>query len=113
VVATVALEHDDIDSRILVAALDVVAAHESGYRHRAIGDGGRSKGAWQTPALETPDDPIGQARIAAKWIITSATRCPDHPLSLYATGRICGSVRISDLYWREVRAELAIPLEAP
>lgn len=108
VVVPVALEHPEIDARILVATLDVVAAHESGYRHAALGDGGKSKGAWQTPVAETPDDPTGQARVALKWIAWSMQRCPDHPLSLYATGRICGAVRIADFYFREVRAELAV-----
>lgn len=111
-IATVALEHEELDARVLAAMLDVVAAHESAYRVRALGDGGRSKGAWQTPAAETPDDAIGQARVAAKWMIVSSLACPDFPLSRYATGHTCGSVRIADLYWREVRAELAIPLEA-
>lgn len=112
-IATVALEHEELDARVLSAMLDVVAAHESAYRVRALGDGGRSKGAWQTPAAETPDDAMGQARIAAKWLIVSAKACPDFPLSRYATGHVCGSVRIADRYWREVRAELAIPFEAP
>lgn len=112
VIATVALEHDELgDPRILAAALDVVAAHESAYRMTAIGDSGRSCGAWQTPCGETPighDVGLAQARVAAKWLIASMTRCPDHPLALYATGRVCGSVRVADFYWREVRGELAI-----
>lgn len=118
VVATVSLEHTELDDpRVLAAALDVLASHESGYRTGARGDSGRSCGAWQTPCTETPmsGDRLGleQARVAARWVLWSSTRCPDHPLSLYATGTICGHVRIADFYWREVRAELAVPLEAP
>lgn len=109
VIAKVASEQSEVDPRILAATLDVVAAHESGYRLHPTGhnDGGKSKGAWQTPSAETPDDAIGQARVAAKWLLYSMRTCPDHPLSLYATGRICGPVRIADYYWRQVRAELA------
>lgn len=109
VIATIALEHPELDPRILAATLDVVAAHESGYRLHPHGynDGGHSKGAWQTPARETPDDPLGQARVAAKWLLYSMQKCPDHPLSLYATGHVCGPVRVADYYWRQVRAELA------
>lgn len=109
VILTVALEHPEIDPRILAAALDVVAAHESSYRLHPHGwnDGGKSKGAWQTPAAETPDDALGQARVAAKWLLYSMRTCPDHPLSLYATGHVCGPVRVADYYWRQVRAELA------
>lgn len=113
VVAAVALEHPEVDARILAATLDVVAAHEGHYalHPRGFNDGGRSKGAWQTPSGETPDDAMGQARVAAKWLLVSMQRCPDHPLSLYATGHVCGRVRIADFYWAEVQAELAIPLE--
>lgn len=108
VIATVAIEHPEIDPRILAATLDVVAAHESAYRLHPHGwnDGGKSKGAWQTPAHETPDDPLGQARVAAKWLLYSMRTCPDHPLSLYATGHVCGPVRVADYYWRQVQAEL-------
>jgi len=114
VIATVALEHaEEVDPRILAATLDVVAAHEGRYQlhPRGFNDGGKSKGAWQTPAAETPDDAMGQARVAARWLLVSMRRCPDHPLALYATGHVCGAVRVADFYWREVRAELAIPLE--
>lgn len=112
VVAQVALEHPELDARLLAATLDVVAAHESSYRTHPAGsnDHGASKGAWQTPSRETPDDPLGQARVAAKWIIVSFTRCPGHPLSLYATGHVCGAVRVADFYVREIRAEAATPL---
>lgn len=110
VIATVAIEHSEIDDpRILAATLDIIAAHESSYRLHPHGynDGGRSKGAWQTPARETPDDALGQARVAAKWLLYSMRTCPDHPLSLYATGHVCGAIRVADYYWRQVKAELA------
>lgn len=109
VVATVALEHPEVDARTLMATLDVLAAHEGRYsRHpRGYNDGGKSKGAWQTPAAETPDDALGQARVAAKWILVSWLACPNFPLSKYATGHVCGPVRVADWYWSEVRAELA------
>lgn len=113
VVVTAALERAEaVDPHILVAALDVVAAHESAYRMTAIGDSGRSCGAWQTPCVETPvghDVGLQQARVALKWMLASMTRCPDHPLALYATGRICGAVHVADFYWTEIRRELAAP----
>jgi len=116
VIATVTLEHPEVDARVLAATLDVVAAHESSYRlhPRGYNDGGASKGAWQTPAAETPDDALGQARVAAKWLLYSMTRCPDYPLAIYATGHVCGPVKVADYYWSQVRAELAqSPLPAP
>ena len=167
IVASLAAESEDLDPRLLAATLDVVGAHESSYDAAAVGDGGDSCGAWQTPCAETPmpagwraeyrparaaenaaralpsetvdqraerDDAIararhaladahahrlahmtsemraGQARVAARWIRSSFARCPDHPLSLYATGRICGPVRVADWYVTQIRAEASIPL---
>lgn len=164
VVATAVSEHPEFDWRKLAAALDVIGAHESGYDAAAVGDSGKSCGAWQTPCDETPMpagwrteyEParaaaqaarampatteeeraardaalqharemfaaahkhrlaamttamrVGQARVASKWIIASFTRCPEHPISLYATGTICGAVRIADLYARQVEEERA------
>lgn len=108
VVAAVALEFPEVDARWLAASLDVVAAHESAYRTHPPGlnDHGASKGAWQTPSAETPDDAYGQARVAARWMIRSAQQCPDHPLSLYASGHICGPIRVADYYSRQVMAAL-------
>lgn len=149
VVAEVVADHPELpDPRVLASAFDVVAAHESAYDSAAVGDSGRSCGAWQTPCAETPmpagwreefdhaaavadvvereralraahqhrltgvtrEIRVGQARVAAKWLVASMARCPDHPLSLYATGTVCGPVRVADLYVREMRAEAAAPL---
>ena len=116
VIAVAVLEGSDdpVQERILAATLDVLAAHESGYRQKAVGDSGRSCGAWQTPCGETPleGDHVGlkQARIAVKWVKRSFDLCPDYPLAKYATGVTCGSVRIADYYWRQVRLELESPL---
>src|SRR5258708_9584582 len=87
-IATVTLERPEVDAHTLAATLDVLAAHESNYsaHPRGSNDHGHSKGAWQTPSRETPDDLLGQARIAAKWILVSWTMCPSRPLNAYASG---------------------------
>lgn len=133
VIAKAALEQGDVDARMLAAEFDILAAHESGYDTSARGDVhdgvAHSCGAWQTPCVETPgfarciegDDcrrgwrftpsstiALEQARVARKWILWSNARCPDHPLSLYASGTICGRVRVADRYWAEVRSELEV-----
>ena len=113
-IVTVALEVAEreplIDARIIAAELDVIGARESGYstHPRGLNDHGRSKGFGQTPRAETPDDLLGQVRVAAKWLVASIKRCPEFPISAYATGGYCGSVRVADSYWTLVRAELAI-----
>lgn len=164
VVAAAVVEHPDFDWRMLAAAEDVIASHESGYDAAAVGDSGKSCGAWQTPCAETPmpagwrpeyeaarakldaakampietaeerderetalrsarralasahahrlagittEMRIGQARVAAKWIISSISRCPAHPISLYATGTVCGAVPIADYYARQIKSERA------
>lgn len=111
VVATVALEHPEVDVRLMASLLDVIAAHESGYRTHPHGwnDGGKSKGAFQTPASTTPDDPLGQTRLAARILTVSMTSCPEHPLSLYASGR-CATIRVAELYAAEARREALTPL---
>lgn len=114
-IVTVAIEvaeRDQVDPRIIAASLDVIGARESGYRShpRGLNDHGRSKGFGQTPSRETPDDLLGQVRVTARWLLVSMKRCPDFPISPYATGGYCGSVRISDEYWRLVRSELANPI---
>ena len=86
----------------LTAATDVVMAYESSYRWTVLGDSGKSKGLGQTPRAETPDDPYGQARVVVKWVAASMKLCPEHPLSRYATGYLCASIRVSDDYWNEV-----------
>lgn len=113
-IVTVALEVSEreplIDPRIIAAELDVIGARESGYstHPRGLNDHGRSKGFGQTPRAETPDDLVGQVRVAAKWLVASIKRCPDHPLSPYGTGGLCASVRVTDEYFAIVRSELAI-----
>lgn len=111
-IAKVALEYPDVDPYKLAATLDVLAAHEGSYstHPRGLNDHGASKGAWQTPSNETPDDGLGQARVAVKWILVSWKLCPAFPLSRYATGRYCGKLEVSDRYWREVQASVSAPL---
>jgi hypothetical protein len=103
-IATAALEHPEADPILLAATLDVLAAHESGYHVNAIGDHGRSIGTWQTPRSQTPSDVLGQARLAAKWVLVSWAACPDHPLNPYATGR-CVRSAIAEKYQGQVTAE--------
>ena len=86
----------------LTAATDVVMAYESSYRWTVLGDSGKSKGLGQTPRAETPDDPFGQARVVVAWIGKSMKLCPEHPLSRYATGYLCASIKVSDAYWDEI-----------
>ena len=57
----------------LAATLDVIAAHESRYHPTALGDHGRSAGAYQTPAMRTPRDIAGQTQLAAR-ILADAAR---------------------------------------
>jgi hypothetical protein len=64
---------------------------------------------YQTPAAQTPDDPLGQTRLAARILTLSMSQCPEHPLSLYASGR-CATIRVAELYAREARAEAMTPL---
>ena len=68
------------------AVLVVLAARESGYHAHAVGDGGRSKGAWQTLARITPDDWDGQAAIAWRLVVESTAKCRE-PLAYYASGK--------------------------
>ena len=106
VIATVALEHPEVDPRIVAATLDVIAAHESAYRTSAIGDHGASCGAFQTPCARTPHDALGQARVAATIWLVAVDRCPEHPMWLYASGR-CAPSRIARRYERFIREELS------
>ena len=108
VIAQAALETED--PPMYAALLDVFAARESAYRPTAVGDHGRSCGAWQTPCARTPmgkGAALEQARLAIRIFRASFAGCPDHPLALYETGRCMewGSHRMT-----EVRAELAVPL---
>jgi hypothetical protein len=92
-IAQVALEHPEVDAKLLAVTLDVLGAHESTYKTKPPGsnDHGQSKGFGQTPRASTPDDLLGQIREAAKWVIISWTACPAYPLSRYATGVRCTS----------------------
>jgi hypothetical protein len=118
-IATVAAETED--PRFFAAALDVFAAHESGYRPRAAGDcpglragdptcarelGARSCGAWQTPCDVTSKDPTEQARQWVAILRRSRAACPAHPFAVLATGRC--------IAWGASReAEIARALEIP
>ncbi len=86
------------------AALDVLAAHESAYHPSALGDGGKSKGAFQTPVARTPDDFRGQARLAISILKVAIDKCPEHPIWMYAAGR-CVSSAVALRYEREIAQE--------
>jgi hypothetical protein len=114
-IAQVALEHPNVDARLLAITLDVLGAHESGYsaKPRGSNDHGASKGFGQTPRASTPDDLLGQIREAARWVIVSWRTCPEYPLSRYATGIRCttkepnGKEGVWMAYQRQVETEYA------
>lgn len=86
------------------AALVVLGAHEGGYHSYAVGDGGRSCGAFQTPCAVTPKDFHGQALLAVKILETAREKCPAHPIWIYASGR-CAPSRVARYYERLILAE--------
>ena len=105
-IADVALDAAPDDPRALAATLDLIAAHESRYHPLASGDGGRSRGAYQTPRHRTPADIAGQTRLAAR-ILGEATRaCPAHPLWAYASGRCATSYAAREME-RAIASSLA------
>lgn len=92
------LEQDTTQDPVwLAVALATIAATESGYSPRAIGDHGASCGLYQTPCAQTPHDAVGQARLAIRVLHLSTTRCPAYPLALYTSGR-CAPNRVATLY---------------
>lgn len=122
VIAAVAAETSD--PALYAAALDVFAAHESGYRPSAAGDcagmrpgdplctrelGARSCGAWQTPCATTPRDAAAQARQWVAILRRSFVACPEHPFAVLGTGRCIpwGASRV-----REVRAAALVAFPA-
>lgn len=106
-IATVAMETGL--PQIFAATLDVLAAHESGYRIAAVGDSGASCGAFQTPCARTPKDALGQTRLAVAILYQALSVCSEHTLWAYAAGR-CIRSTVAVRYEREVRQELAIAL---
>lgn len=123
VIAAVAVETPD--PAFYAAALDVFAAHESGYRPSAAGDcpglrsgdplctrelGAHSCGAWQTPCATTPRDAAGQARSWVAIFRRSVSACPAHPFAILGTGRCIawGGDRS-----REVEAAMQAPFPSP
>ena len=122
VIAVVAIGTDQ--PLTYAALLDTFAAKESGYRPSAAGDcpgmragsllctrelGAKSCGAWQTPCGITPKLPMGQAQLALTTLQRSMATCPEHPLSLYGTGR-CKAWPGGDARMAIVRAALLIPV---
>jgi hypothetical protein len=79
--------------RHCAAVLVVLAARESGYRLSAIGDGGRSRGAWQTITCRGSCETSWREQAADAWrhVVASASRCAE-PLAMYAAGS-CSSER--------------------
>ena len=88
-------EPTTLDPVWLAVALATIAATESGYATRAIGDHGASCGLYQTPCAITPRDAVGQARLAIR-ILAQSQAC-DVPLALYTSGR-CAPNRVASLY---------------
>jgi hypothetical protein len=83
--------------------LYVLGAYESGYRLSAVGDGGQSCGAWQTPCARTRGlDGLGQARVAVAILKQAIASCPDHPLWAYASGR-CVRTSVAVRYEAKVK----------
>ena len=105
-IADVALATAPDDPRALAATLDLIAAHESHYTLSASGDGGRSRGAYQTPRHRTPKDIAGQTRLAARILGEAARACPAHPLWAYASGRCISSYAAREME-RAIAASLA------
>ena len=87
--------------------LDYLAAHESGYRTSAIGDGGKSCGPFQTPCDITPHTPLEQTRLALRILKQAETVCPAHPLWAYASGR-CAPSRTALRYERDIAQALEL-----
>ncbi len=111
VIAEVAAETEA--PQLYAALLDVLAAHESAYHPHAVGDHGRSCGAYQTPCARTPRrDARGQTRLAVKILRRAIDVCPGHPVWAYATGR-CARTAVALRYEAEVRGEMAVPLPDP
>lgn len=126
-IVKVALEHPEVDPRVLAATLDVLAARESRYRPHAAGDcptlpagserctrelGARSFGAYQTPIAETPPDALGQTRLAASILLGRALNaCPEHIVWAFASGH-CAPSRIAREYEALIAKALAVPLPA-
>jgi len=133
VIATAALETDDPISSAI--ALDVIGAHESGYRDHLVGDHGQSCGAWQTPCVRTPGfircdyfDPsetechwgwkfqgkpttaLEQARLALSIWKTAQENCAEHPMWMYASGT-CTRSRTADLYEIDIAFETSSSTE--
>jgi hypothetical protein len=111
---------------LFAAYLDVLAAHESGYKPSLAGDcpkmkpgsllctrekGAKACGAFQglcsaLPANATPSD---QANLAVRDLMRAIDGCPNHPLWQYAAGH-CARSHVADLYEADVSRELAVPV---
>jgi hypothetical protein len=83
--------------------LFVLGARESSYRTRVLGDGGRSFGLFQCPRAITPDDALGQARLAISILKHAEDVCPGHALWTYASGK-CIRSDVAVKYEKEIEA---------
>lgn len=101
--AAIAIATACVGDRTCATRLFVIGAHESGYRTNALGDGGRSKGIFQTPTARAPDSALGQARVAIMVLEQAERACPLHPIWAYASGA-CRPSAIARLYEREIAA---------
>jgi hypothetical protein len=93
----------DRDIKYTASLLVVFAFRESSYQSEAVGDGGKSVGAWQTPQATTPHDVAKQASYALQLMHASAVACPSDPLAQYAGG--CANVNAKRI--SQVRIALA------
>jgi hypothetical protein len=83
--------------------LFVLGARESSYRVHVLGDGGRSYGLFQCPRAITPDDALGQARLAISILKHAEEVCPGHAIRAYAAGR-CVVSAVATRYEKEIEA---------
>jgi hypothetical protein len=129
-VATIVEAANASPAPLLFAAwLDVLAAHESGYRTSAAGDcpglsagsrectrdrGAHACGAWQglCAALPPKATPLNQALLAVHDLVRAIAVCPEHPLWAYASGH-CARTAVAVRYEADVARELAasIPVD--
>lgn len=111
---------------LFAAYLDVLAAHESGYRPTAVGDcpglragsllctrdrGAHACGAWQglCSALPAKASALDQARLAVRDLSRAIDGCPSHPLWMYASGH-CTRTPVAVHYEVDVARELTVPV---
>lgn len=81
-----AIEEVSAQDAHMASLLVAIASMESSCNPRAVNhkDPLHSTGVWQTPRFRTPQDVLGQARVAHKMVSDSLARCGT--LNLYTSG---------------------------